>query len=345
MLKILVTGSAGFFGEILLKRLLRDGFDCVGVDLHSHHLTDPRLQTFQCDIRDKSSLETIFQTHAFDAIFHCAAILAHGHTNKSFLWDSNVQGTQNLADLAAKYHVPKIIFTSSNCLWGKNFHRPVNEDDAPQPIEIYGRSKLAAEDILLKKDNPFHAIVFRCPTIIDSGRLGLLSILFEFIADDRKIWVVGKGDNRYQFIYAEDLVKACLNALDYNKTAVFHIGSDHVKSLHDVFDFVIQKAKTRARVGHLPKAITLFFMRLAYVMRISPLGPYHYKMIAESFVFDTSRIKRELNWQPTLTNEQILWLAYEYYIKNRGEIHQRKEASAHHQASKMGVIRLLKWIS
>jgi UDP-glucose 4-epimerase len=56
----------------------------------------------------------------------------------------------------------------------------------------------------------FQVVTLRCPTIIDSGRLGLLAILFEFIEDGKKVWVVGDGGNRYQFIYAQDLATACL---------------------------------------------------------------------------------------------------------------------------------------
>ncbi len=76
-----------------------------------------------------------------------------------------------------------------------------------------------------------NVIILRCPTIIDSGRLGLLAILFEFIQDGKKVWVVGGGANRYQFIYAQDLATACLLAMNYPHSDIFHIGSDDVKSL------------------------------------------------------------------------------------------------------------------
>ena len=78
---------------------------------------------------------------------------------------------------------------------------------------------------------------------------------------------------------------------------------------------------------------------------LSPLGPYHYKMIAEDFSFDISKIKRELDWTPTLTNEEMLFRAYSYYRENRDEIGNRTNVSAHKQSAKMGVIRLLKWVS
>jgi hypothetical protein len=86
-------------------------------------------------------------------------------------------------------------------------------------------------------------------------------------------------------------------------------------------------------------------MKVAHKMGVSPLGPYHYRMIAESFVFDTTRIKQELGWRPTLTNDQMMLRAFEYYRTHRKAIHERTDVSAHSKAAPMGVIRLLKWIS
>ena len=212
-------------------------------------------------------------------------------------------------------------------------------------MEIYGKSKWEGEKILLRYKDYFDVIIFRCPTIIDEGRLGLLAILFEFIDEDRKVWVVGNGTNKYQFIYAGDLVDAHLKTLDYNKSNVFNIGSDNVKSFREVYNYVIKRAGTSARVASLPKGATIPLMKIAYKLKLSPLGPYQYKMIAEEFIFDTSKIKKELGWRPTLTNEEMLYKAYKYYHDNLKNIKGRKDVSAHKQGAKMGIIKLLKWLS
>ena len=86
-------------------------------------------------------------------------------------------------------------------------------------------------------------------------------------------------------------------------------------------------------------------MKAAYYLGLSPLGPYHYKMIAENFLFDTTKIKAELGWRPTLTNQEMLWRAYQFYCDNRAQIETRTNVSAHRQAADMGAIRVLKWIS
>jgi len=223
--------------------------------------------------------------------------------------------------------------------------RPVREDDPPAPAELYGESKLAGERLLRTFEPSLDVVIIRCPTIIDGGRLGLLAILFEFIRENKTVWVVGSGANRYQFIYAGDLTQACVQSLDFAGSGTFHVGSDNVPSLRGCYEAVIAEAGSRSRVRSLPKAPTLAAMRLAHVLKISPLGPYHYRMIAEDFTFDTTRIREAMGWRPTVTNSEMLAVAYRYYAQNHDEIAARENVSAHSKAAKMGIVRLLKWIS
>ncbi|HWE01274.1 MAG TPA: NAD(P)-dependent oxidoreductase [Tepidisphaeraceae bacterium] len=343
--RALITGGSGFFGGLLKRRLLERSVPCVNIDLVKDDDVHPLLTTAQGDICDAALIKSIFAAHRFDAIFHCAALLAHDVKDKKRLWASNVHGAEFIAGAAAAHHVRKVVYISTNCLWGRGFNRPVTEDDPPAPVELYGRSKWEGEKIFQRHAADFQSVILRCPTIIDVGRMGLLAILFQFIEEGRRVWVVGPGDNRYQFIYAGDLIDACLAAAAYAGSATFNVGSDDVKSLREVYDSVIAKARTGARTASLPKQPTLFLMRVMHALKLSPLGPYHYKMIAEDFSFDTTRVKAELNWKPTLTNEQMLDRAYRYYRQHGAALALRDDVSAHRKPADMGIIRLLKWIS
>jgi nucleoside-diphosphate-sugar epimerase len=345
MTKFLVTGGAGFFGGILKRKLLGDGAQVVSVDLVPDVDRHPALTSLQADIRDEKSMRSVFAAHNFDAVFHIAAMLAHGRMSRGLLWTSNVDGTGVIAHCALEAGVRQLVFTSSNCLWAKNMGRPVREDDPPAPAEIYGESKLAGERLLEQFQHGLDVVVLRCPTIIDSGRLGLLAILFEFIMENKTVWVVGSGGNRYQFIHAGDLAQACVQSLDYRGSATFHVGSDDVPSLRECYEAVIRQANSRSQVRSLPKAPALAAMHLAHILRVSPLGPYHYRMIAEDFIFDTSRIRQALGWRPTVTNSEMLTAAYRYYAENRQQILARSNVSAHSRAADMGILRLLKWMS
>ncbi len=364
---LLVTGASGFFGGVLKRRLLAEGHRVVNLDLerdpdvipdmrphtppdtppHTLPKTHPGLTSIRGDIRDPALVARLFAEHRFDAVFHCAAQLAHGaRLDEDLLWTSNVDGTRVLAEAARGAGVRPFVFISSNCLWASDLGHPVDEvADAPAPIELYGRSKLAGEQLLEGFSKDLDVVTLRCPTIMDAGRLGLLAILYEFIDDGKTVWVVGDGGNRYQFIYADDLATACILGAGHGRSALFHVGSDDVRSMRTVYESVIRAAGSRSRVRALPKGPTVAAMQLAHRLKISPLGPYHYRMIASNFVFATDRIQRELGWRPTLTNEDMLLRAYRYYAEHRAAIHARTDVSAHSKPASMGIIRLLKWLS
>lgn len=345
MAEILITGGAGFFGGILKRRLLSDGHACASIDLQPDEDQHPGLTAIQGDIRSREVVNRIFSENQIKTVFHCAAILAHAGHEKSFLWSSNVEGTRVIAEAASKHQAERIVYTSSNCLWGRAFDHPVCEDEPPDPVELYGRSKLEGERILTEHSSEMAVVSVRCPTIIDAGRLGLLAILYEFIDENRRVWVVGGGQNRYQFIYAQDLADAFLRLMTYRRSDVFNIGSDDVKPLSEVFQYVINYAGSRSHVKAIPKGPSIAAMKLAYHLGLSPLGPYHYKMIAENFLFDTAHIKEMLGWKPTLTNEQMLLKSYEYYRSNRRAIDGLQNVSDHRKPAEMGIIRVLKWLS
>jgi nucleoside-diphosphate-sugar epimerase len=345
MSAVFVTGGSGFLGTLLLRRLLDGGHEVTSVDLVPSPLQHPRLRPYVGDIRDRTLVDKALGAARPEVVLHCAALLAHGSLSPAQVYASNVEGTRVLADAVAAAAIRNVVYISSNCLWGHGFTRPVREDDAPAPVELYGLSKLEGEKILQDRASDFATTILRCPTIMDEGRLGLLAILFEFIAEGRRVWVVGDGANRYQFIYAQDLIDAILLAWKAGRGGVFGIGSDDVGSMRENYEHVIAQSGSPSRIGHLPKAPTILGMKLAHVLRISPLGPYHYRMIASDFMFDTARIKESLGWRPTLANRDMLLRAYLYYQANRSEIAGRTGVSAHRQAARMGVIRALKWVS
>lgn len=346
-MKLLITGGSGFFGTHLKRHLADAGHSYVNLDLYADEADAEQSRMYQCDLTQPAWVNGCFQKHGpFDAVVHAAAQLAHGVKNREYLWESNVTGTRHLAQLAVRHNVPSLIFTSSNCLWGKPLGRKVVEDDPPCPVEVYGRSKLEAERVLQEYADKLRVIVFRSPTIIASGRVGLLGILFDLILENKRIPVVGRGNKPYQFIHATDYAEAIRLALGHSSSDTFHIGSDDPTSLEGAYRYVIEHANSTSKIYHLPKAPTVFLMKLLHWLKLSPLGPYHYQMIAEEFVFDTSHLKRTLHWEPAKTNGEILWEALNYYRENRERLEQdQANLPAHKRRASMGLIDLLRWVS
>jgi nucleoside-diphosphate-sugar epimerase len=218
-MKALITGGAGFFGTVLKHYLSEKGAESVIYDLVPDRDKVKNTVAVQGDLCHESQLEECFKKYSpFDVVYHVAAQLAHSVKDRNFLWRSNVEGTRRVVEMAVKYKVRHLVFTSSNCLWGIPLGRKIVETDPPHPVEIYGQSKWEGEKILLNYKDFITVTIIRCPTITDAGRLGLLAILFEFIEENRRVYMVGGGDNVYQFIYARDLADACVKAYEKSTT-------------------------------------------------------------------------------------------------------------------------------
>jgi nucleoside-diphosphate-sugar epimerase len=346
--KVLITGGVGFFGELLKKELLKKNISCVSIDIEKDNLSDLNLVSIQADVLNKKELALIFNQFRFDTIFHLASINPHVRNYKNLIWDVNVNGTKNIAELAIEYKVPKIVYLSSSAVWGRIIDKLFREDDPTTPLEMYGKSKLEAERILLEYVDYINVVIFRSPIIIDQGRLGLLSVLFDFIIDGCRVWLPNKGENKIQYLYAQDLIDACIKGMDYNQSDIFNIGADNVKNFKDVLNYLIDRAGTNAKITYMPNLIILFlifFIKVFDFLKLSPLSDYHCNMIGKNFILDTSKIKTKLHWMPTLNNEEMLCKAYEYYKDNLKEIKSNLKGGSNKQPVKLGAIRILKWIS
>ena len=345
-MRYLVTGGAGFFGSQLAHSLQRQGHEVVILDRVPDAQLAAQFPFAHCDLRDRPSVQDVFAHFGpFDCVFHVAAMLAHAIKDPRDLLASNVEGTRHIVAAAAAAGTPQLVYTSSNCVVGKPERMPVREEDPIHPLEIYGVSKWRGEQILAEYRDRLHISMFRCPTIMGGGRLGLLSILYEFIHEGRRVWMLGDGSNRYQFIAVPDLIDALVRASTLPGFHLYNIGSDQVPTLRELYDAVIATAGTRARVATLPRAPAVAAMRLLHLLRMSPLGPYHYQMLAESFVFDTSRLKSELGWRPTRTNIDMLTESYRWYVEHLSDVYRDGERSAHRQPVKLQALALIKRFS
>ena len=144
----LVTGGSGFLGSLLIQRLLDEGWFVSSIDLEPPVVFHSNLESKQGDIRKHGDLRELLDRHSYEAVFHVAAILAHEGVSDKHLWSCNVDGTRMVAEFARQHGIPHLVYTSTNCLWGESLGRPVREDDVPNPIELYGKSKWEGERIL-----------------------------------------------------------------------------------------------------------------------------------------------------------------------------------------------------
>ena len=343
----LITGSAGYVGNIITEKLLEQGKEVIGVDISR---TDTKSQknfiSLVQDITDYEALEKIFiENKNIKHIYHCAAQLTFKRKNAQYFKKVNIEATEVLINLAIKYKVKNFIYISSNCVYGKVNSLNIKENHLLDPFEEYGISKLRSEEILLSKKNSLNVVILRAPTIIGEGRLGILSTVFDFIKENKKLYLVGPGRNRYQFVYGNDLANACVAASTYDKSNIFNIGTIDPHSLRETFEYLIEKSNSKSNIYTLPASIIIPLMKFFFKIGLSPLGPYQYNMIMNTYSGDVRLIEQELNWKPTKNNNEILYTAYKYYIDNYDMIHSNPSLVGHRKIGKDGIIKLLKWLS
>ena len=339
-MKVLVTGSEGYFGSLIISHLRQKGYkEIIGID-RIPHSGQIGYYYHRIDLSDEISLRKVIELEKPDAIVHAAAMLAHERPDLKDLWGSNVTATQSLAALSAEFKIKKFIFISSNCLWGKEAHHKIQVDEPYEPVEIYGKSKMQSEIDLRKFKNSFDLVIFRSPTIVSSGRLGLLGLLFQLVRENRRIPVMGPGNNRYQFVYGPDYAEAIRLALESKNTGTYHVGSESVPTVSEMYEALIQHAGSKSRLIHFPQRLAKFGLVILNKLRLSPLGPYQYNMLGASFEFDLSAAKRDFNWRPTRTNSEMFIEAYDSYIAQLNS--ETSNLSAHKRSAEAPILKVLK---
>lgn len=339
--RALITGGSGYFGCLLRDRLRRNGtevrvFDLVDVD------DRPREVEFvRGDIRDRSAIEAACA--GIDAIYHNVAQVPVAK-DKDLFWSVNYGGTENLLRAAVKSGARKIVHTSSSAIFGVPKSNPVNESTPPSPGEAYGKAKLAAEELVATyvREHGLDVTVIRPRTIVGHGRLGIFQILYDWIEEGRNIPVLGKGDNVYQFIHADDLADACIRAAARPGATVYNIGTSRFGTMRETLEGLCAHAGTGSRVRSVPMAPVVLAMEITSALGLSPLGPYHSLMYGRSLYFDISKAQRELEWQPRFSNVEMICESYDWYLRNKREVLAQKNASAHRSAMRQGILGWIK---
>jgi nucleoside-diphosphate-sugar epimerase len=343
---ILITGGSGYLGRLLAQRLNENAQDFISIDILPAPVTVKNSIYYEGDICDYPLMEKIFGRHPIEYVFHLATQIDFKAQSPKSLYDNNVRSTKNIAELCKSFKVKKLVFTSSNSIYlGNAPVHPFSEEDVPLPVDAYGRSKVFCEKMLGSYKDHFDSVIFRCPNIMDAGRVGMLSILFDFIRENRKCWMIGDGQINHQCLYAQDLFDAMFLSLKLKGSHIFNIGAQDVSTIREMYGDLVAHAKSKSRIKSLPQNFVVPWLKLFYRCGVSPLGPYQFRMLTKDFSFNISHVKMTLNWQPTLSNSQMLIKAYDSYIKNLGDLSSGNDVSANRSRMNMGIINIVKFFS
>ncbi len=336
-MKFVITGGAGYFGSVLTDRARAQGHDVLVFDLNPPE--DRSIEHIIGDVRDIDALRAAFV--GADVVLHNVAQVPLAKDRELF-WSVNVVGTANVLLAARDAGVAKVVHTSSSAIFGIPDSNPVDESTRPRPLEAYGTAKLEAE--FLCHDAVAAGLdvsIVRPRTVLGHGRLGIMAILFEFVADGAPVFVMGKGDNTYQFVHAEDLAEACLRAAQRPGPETYNIGCRDFGTMRETLQALVDHAQTGSHVVGLPSKPAQMAMKVLGQSSLVPFAPYHWLLYGESLWFDVSKAERELEWEPTHSNASAVIDSYEWFLRNRSTL--GGEGKSHHQSpAKLGLLAVVK---
>jgi nucleoside-diphosphate-sugar epimerase len=337
---VLVTGGSGYFGTILVDRALARGDRVRVLDLNPpESRPGAAVEAIEGDVRDLAVVRRA--SEGADLVLHNVAQVPLAKDRHLF-WTVNVVGTANVLLAAREQRVAKVVSTSSSAVFGIPEANPVVEDTTPRPLEAYGRAKLEAEVLCHEAAAAgLDVSIVRPRTILGHGRLGIMAILFELVAEGAPVFVLDGGYNRYQFVHAEDLADACLLAGDRPGAETYNVGATEFGTMRETLQALVDHAGTGSRVRSLPSRPAALGMQLVSRLGQAPFAPYHWLLYGESLWFDTTKAQQQLGWQPRHSNADMVIESYDWFLAHRDEL--GTEGRSHHQSpARMGVLRLIK---
>ena len=267
-MKVLITGAAGFIGSSISERLLKDGFDIIGIDnfcdfydisLKRKNVeivkevaskTNHSYKLIEGDIRDKDLLNKIFSENKIDACIHFAAMagVRPSIENPSYYVDVNIKGLVNVLDTLREHNVLKMVFISSSSVYGNNKKVPFSEKDSvDNPISPYAATKKSGELLCYTYHSLFNIDVncLRYFTVYGPRQRPDLAInkFTRLMLENKAIPMFGDGTTARDYTYVDDIVEGTILSLEYlfdneNIYDVFNLGGSSPISLKELIDLI-----------------------------------------------------------------------------------------------------------
>ncbi len=323
MKNILVLGGAGYIGSHTVLMLESRGYKAIVLDnLSSGHKQSLKNTnaTIYIDEISKENLEKIAEKHKIDGIIYFAGSIAVGESmsNPSLYLHNNLFNGVTILDFMKDKNINKMVFSSSAAVYGIPLKVPIFEDDRKSPINVYGFSKAAYEDILKFYDQIFgiksvSLRYFNAAGASLKNNIGenhkeethLIPLILKTALGQREsIKIYGDtyktldGTCIRDYIHVDDLAQAHILALEYlqnhGDSDYFNIGNGSGHSVKEIID--------------LSKKIT----NIDFKVEIEGKREGDPDILIAS----SSKIQKKLHWNPQFSIEDIIKSAWTWHKNN-----------------------------
>ncbi|MBU4444973.1 NAD-dependent epimerase/dehydratase family protein [bacterium] len=272
-MSILVTGSAGFIGFHLSKKLLEDGIEVIGYDSVNNYydptLKEARLKILQefdyftfyrKNLCDFDALEIVFKNHSIKKVCNLAAQagVRYSLINPFAYQKSNIEGFLNIIELSKRAKVENFVYASSSSVYGNNKKLPFSvSDNVDHPISLYAASKKANELIAHTYSHLYELPTTGLRFFTVYGPYGrpdmALFIFTKKILAGEPIEVYNHGNMKRDFTYIDDIISGVISALNHPfDYEVFNLGNHRSENLMDFIGLIEENLGKKAEINFLP---------------------------------------------------------------------------------------------
>lgn len=246
LMKVLVTGGAGFIGSHIVDELIECGHHVVVLDNLSvgkkGNLTrDVRI--IKQDIR--ADLHSLFSREKFDIVIHQAGQVSVPNSLRDPITDLqvNLTGLLNLLEAARKHQVRKVIFASTAAVYGMPIELPIKESHPLKPVSPYGLTKKTSEEYL-RMYHDLYGIDFTIlryanvygPRQSSNGESGVVSIFTDLFSRGESPIIYGDGSTTRDFVFVKDIARANVLALQAGDGEIFNVSTGISTSLNELYN-------------------------------------------------------------------------------------------------------------
>jgi len=325
-MRALVTGSNGFIGSHLAAELVKrwHAVSClVRRTSRTAGLDGLAVDRVIGDVRDRASLDVAVKGQ--DVVFHLAGTIS-APKREAYI-EVNTEGTRNLVEacLGAAPGPRKFVFVSSISAAGPSpCGTALNEDDAPHPVSDYGRSKIAAEEIVLAARDRLSVTIIRPPNVLGPGQKEIMDAIR--LIGRRIKPLLGTKETRTSIISVADLVRALILAAEDPRSGgrTYYVTDGRDYTWREIADAVAEALGVRRFYLPVPYAaqyaLAAAAEAAARLHRTKPLLTREHTAAARRWcwVFDGSRIRRELGFAPEMDMRAAVGAAVAWYRERRG---------------------------
>lgn len=321
-MKHIILGGDGFLGTELSRKLSQQGQQVVIGDIKktpgSAIYDSPLVSWQRLDVTSPADFEAL-DVDQEDVIYHFAArllmpIVPRAERQQVF-HQALFVGTDNLLRFMHSRGLKKLIYFTTDMVYGHTREHPRTESHPRAPLGPYGNAKYQSE----KRCEEYRALgiditIFRPRLIIGPGRLGILEKLFKAVDRNLPVPTIGNGRNYYQFISVSDCAEAALAAVEAGiPNEAFNLGSLNPPQVNELLKTLINEAQSRSVL--LPTPAFLVKQVLGWLDRLGRpvMDPEQFLIADETCVLDVSKAKAHLSWQPADDDISMLLAAYRSY--------------------------------